>query len=52
MEPNTAIAAPVLDPSAMKGPSPRVTFVTDIVTPYMVAQFAARREPHLADARP
>lgn len=41
MEPNTAITAPVVDPTVTVEPSPRVTFVTDIVTPYMVTQFDA-----------
>ncbi|MFL5913610.1 MAG: glycosyltransferase family 4 protein [Gaiellaceae bacterium] len=41
MEPNTAVAARSLDPGVTEEPSRRVTFVTDIVTPYMVTQFEA-----------
>ena len=41
MEPNTAVAARERDPGVTEEPSRRVTFVTDIVTPYMVTQFEA-----------
>src|SRR4051812_46422400 len=41
MEPDSALTAPLAGTGSAPGQAPRVTFVTDIVTPYMVTQFGA-----------
>src|SRR3954447_11561026 len=41
MEPDSALTAPLAGTGSAPGQAPCVTFVTDIVTPYMVTQFGA-----------